>query len=463
MKANFRFAILLLALLTSSCNGENVSTSSQVTTQDEPSSMVESINSWIEDLSSEESSVSSEEESEEQTSEYSSDSPMDLYWSGLNNNEFGEAFRLRLKDLINDSGSKTISYSGNNDVLAESDKALNGQGIIPFYHSDQCYTTSWNKEHVWPDSRGAGKSGPGADPQMLRPTASSCNSARGNKFFGTGNNEFDPAVCAHDTKNGDVYPAYEPSRGEAARIIFYVAARYGTDSKMTLSNNPNDDKTKNTMGTLRYLFEWNNTYPVTAQEIRRNNYLHEQGFARNPFIDNRDLVNYIWDAEGLRTTAYEGGSIIDNPDISTSVDYSEPIEVSSEEISFGSSYTFDYATGNWPTQYPKTETSIEDDNHIRFTYYYAARFNNTTTLQFKKEPQGYIYNEDPFDPIDQLVITMEGNVRLTVYAGDESNPSAVIEPNNSGLYDLDGATYIKLVNETGGAVKMQQFELSFAE
>ena len=61
------------------------------------------------------------------------------------------------------------------------------------------------------------------------------------------------------------------------------------------------------MGTLKYLVQWNNEYPVTESEIRRNNYLDSAGFGRNPFIDNPDLANYIYDVNGLRTTPYAGG------------------------------------------------------------------------------------------------------------------------------------------------------------
>ena len=58
------------------------------------------------------------------------------------------------------------------------------------------------------------------------------------------------------------------------------------------------------MGTLRYLIQWNNQYPVTEQEKRRNECLDKEGFSRNPFIDDRELANYIWDEEGLRKEAY---------------------------------------------------------------------------------------------------------------------------------------------------------------
>ena len=398
----------------------------------------------------------------------SKDDPM-KYWAGLSKNQFGDAFRKTLKALINDTGSKTIGYSANNAVLAESDKALNGKaGIIPFYHPDYCATTGWNKEHVWPDSRGAGKSGPGADPQMLRPTANACNSARGNNFYGlNGSNEFDPARCSADTKNGDPYPLYEPARGEAARIIFYVAARYGTDTNMTLSNNPSDSADKHTMGTLKYLVQWNNQYPVTAQEIRRNNYLHEQGFARNPFIDNRDFVNYIWDENGYRKNAYDEGTLPGGsewiPDSSEYTSHTHEETTSLEPIVIEGDYTFD-SSANWPTSYPSSESIIADDYNIRFGYYYAATYNNFDSLQFKKGVDAYICNVDAFEPIDKLVVTMaSGGNALTVYAGDAKNPSTEVKPNQDGSYSLNGARYLKLVNKASNAVYLKQFKLSFVD
>lgn len=229
-------------------------------------------------------------------------------WISLDFTTYGNTFRKQLQNLINATGSKTIAYSKNNEVLSKSDEAINGNsGIIPFYHSDNENTTNWNKEHVWPNSRGAGKTGPGSDPHMLRPTYSKENSSRSNYFYGNGNsdgnNTWDPATFG-----------YEPARGEAARIIFYCATRYyntcgtGGSSKgnksLELSNNPNDATAEHTMGRLDRLLEWNEKYPVTNQEKRRNEYLYKNNFAKNPFIDHPEFANYIWDKNGIRTSTY---------------------------------------------------------------------------------------------------------------------------------------------------------------
>ena len=88
-------------------------------------------------------------------------------WADLDFYSYGAEFRDQLARLIEDTGDRTVSYSGSTDILRESDESPNHPGCItPFYHPDTDYLTdnypnNWNKEHVWPNSRGAGKSGPG--------------------------------------------------------------------------------------------------------------------------------------------------------------------------------------------------------------------------------------------------------------------------------------------------------------
>ena len=199
--------------------------------------------------------------------------------------------------LINSTGSKTCSYSELNNILKSSDANPNTGSVVPFYRAIDYPSGTWNKEHVWPDSRGAGKSGPGSDPQMIRPTLTSDNSSRGNNFYGiTSSNTWDPATFS-----------YAPARGEAARIIFYTATRYGKSKGFSLSNNPNDATSAKTMGVLRNLVQWNKQYPVTQMEKLRNDRLDNLGFARNPFIDFPELVDFIWDENGLLTSSPTGG------------------------------------------------------------------------------------------------------------------------------------------------------------
>lgn len=330
--------LALFTLLLSSCGGKNsgslpssfsenevtLSSSSEISI---PEQSEESLSSSIEEessfeelttlLSSEQSSSSESEETssyaEESSEESSYTAPISsetIYdhpdvsntpWASLDFNKYGIGFRNALASLIEATGSKTVGYSELNDVLSSSDASPSkASHIVPFYHpdTDSAGRGDWNKEHVWPNSRGAGKSkgDPGADPQMIRPTLTSDNSSRGNNFYGISMlKTWDPASFG-----------YSAARGEAARIIFYTATRYALSHGLSLSNNPNDSTGMNTMGVLKYMVQWNHQYPVTDMEKRRNDYLDKNGFARNPFIDFPELADYIWSEEGLRNRPLNG-------------------------------------------------------------------------------------------------------------------------------------------------------------
>ena len=288
MKKKIVTLLYLLPLLLSSCHYGNVSSNREDTSVSTPS--------WSVSSTSVESSLSSQEEN------VSSSSDEDPTWP-VDKTLYGSAFKSKLATLINATGNKAVTYSSLANILRYSD-SLNNDGvhIIPFYHGEEDAREGefqgksqtnvvFNKEHVWPNSRGAGTTGMGSDPQMIRPALISENASRGNNFYASsGSKTFDPAA-----------EGYFPARGQAARILFYCASKY---SGFSLSNNPNDSTSLHTMGTLKTLLEWNKTYPVTESEISRNNYLDKEGFSRNPFIDHPEFADYIWDSNGLRKTAY---------------------------------------------------------------------------------------------------------------------------------------------------------------
>ncbi len=207
----------------------------------------------------------------------------------------GSAFRNKLATLINKKQSNTTSYDNCLYVGARAAAVGNDGRFVPFYHTTDTLTKvgSCNREHTWPNSRGSGKSGPGADPFMIRPTLSSENNDRSNYFYGLNgksNKEWDPASCG-----------FTGARGESARVIFYTATKYGSSYGFSLTNNPEDSTSLKTMGRLDRMIVWNKMYPVTDMERQINDYLESQGYGRNPFVDYPELVDYIWDKNGILT------------------------------------------------------------------------------------------------------------------------------------------------------------------
>jgi endonuclease I len=197
-------------------------------------------------------------------------------------------------NLLNNAAYSIPDYTTLNTTLTQCDLDPKGSGkLLGFYNEAKLNPVwdkglTWNKEHVWPQSRGVAKTGPGADPHMLRATSTSINSSRGNDFYGlssdgvTGGEVWDP---------GQYLPKY---RGIAARIVFYTATRYWKKNGLELSNSPDDATSKKTMGKLSRLLEWNLTYPVDETETYRNEVLYKLYNVRNPFIDYPSLATSIW-------------------------------------------------------------------------------------------------------------------------------------------------------------------------
>jgi endonuclease I len=125
------------------------------------------------------------------------------------------------------------------------------------------------------------------DPQVIRPTLTSENSARGNAYYGALNPNWDPGSLS--------LPKY---RGIAARIIFYCAVRYEENGLyLNDANSPSSTNANQipSMGNLSELLAWNEAYPVDATERQRNEALYSSyGWCRNPFIDNPRLADSIW-------------------------------------------------------------------------------------------------------------------------------------------------------------------------
>lgn len=218
------------------------------------------------------------------------------YYAGVDLTTKGTTLRDSLATFLNAKAFSIPSYGTLATTLPLSDQDLTNANAFISYYSGKPIPNGtprgsgsgqWNNEHVWPKSRGSGKDGPGADPHMLRPTWADSNSSRGNNFYGYANEAgcFDPAI-----------EGVAQYRGDAARIIFYTATRYGKLNGLELSDNAADETSLKTMGRKTDLLEWNLTYKPSAQEYYRNEYLYSQYNVRNPFIDYPELATAIWGA-----------------------------------------------------------------------------------------------------------------------------------------------------------------------
>lgn len=149
-----------------------------------------------------------------------------------------------------------------------------------------------NTEHTWPQSKGARREPARGDLHHLYPTNNPANSARSNHPFGEVDGEDATRNCPLSQKGSIINPktgkksntyGFQPPkehRGNVARAMFYVCARYGykLDSLEEY-----------------YLRKWHKEDPVDRNEMERNEGIEEVQGNRNPFIDFPELVSRIRD------------------------------------------------------------------------------------------------------------------------------------------------------------------------
>lgn len=218
---------------------------------------------------------------------------------------------LNLKKRVNVFTYKKLNsyykYTDYDPVGAQIDSTTGlpyNNRLLSFYSGIS--TTSYNKEHVWPNSRGGGEKGtagtphPDADLYMPRPTISAENSDRGNSVYVEGMchsaNGWDPVTAFKDTIG-----VYQSIRGECARIIFYCMT---VNSKLVLNESTSCDG--NNMGKLSTLLKWNLENPVNPREINRQKGVQYFQGNRNAFVDHPEYACRIWGATNSATRSICG-------------------------------------------------------------------------------------------------------------------------------------------------------------
>ena len=204
--------------------------------------------------------------------------------------------------------------------------------------------TQWgiNREHVWPkaegfDTKGAG--GARGDPMHLMAGNGYANNIHSNFYYGYVKTTGSYTNCGSTYSNlsgnlkgtsktlntGTVFEPQDCDKGDIARAIFYMVARYnylsGSDSDGIDSNNPNlaltqsmsnwassgytsSTSTIGYMGVMTDLLAWHHADPVDEYEIHRNNLLYKNFTNnRNPFIDFPEWADFIWGS-----VAYDGNT-----------------------------------------------------------------------------------------------------------------------------------------------------------
>jgi endonuclease I len=153
---------------------------------------------------------------------------------------------------------------------------------------------TWNREHVWPQSRQPGDAnnstrGNLGDPHALKPSNPSINSSRGNKPFGNA------STTGSFGSLGSYYFPGDTDKGDIARSLFYSDTRWGPSLGLSLVNN---FPSGNQMGGLDAQIAWHYLDPPDAFEVRRNHAIFSQGLNPSFYTNNRnafiDLPGTVW-------------------------------------------------------------------------------------------------------------------------------------------------------------------------
>lgn len=156
----------------------------------------------------------------------------------------------------------------------------------------------WNREHIFPQSRGGFTDGTSStadgfatyvlsnankiesghsDMHHIRAEDSPENSIRSNRNYGV---DYNGTTVSTNSWKGDV-----------ARALFYMAVRY--NGLNVVNGNVAESPTGN-IGDLATLLNWNTLDPADDFEMNRNNIIYTWQINRNPFIDYPNLANFIW-------------------------------------------------------------------------------------------------------------------------------------------------------------------------
>lgn len=213
--------------------------------------------------------------------------------------------------------------------------------------------TAWgiNREHIWAKSHGfdtlvskEDTGGARGDPMHLWAGNGWANHEHLNYFFAFVDKDrwYSDAGSKYSTVydnftgyslnaggNEKVFEPQDCDKGDIARSIFYMVARYNNYAGETEgidSNDPNlilrNDLTENSrtgtstfdnpyaMGLLSDLLAWNKLDPVDEYEIHRNNLLYRNYTNnRNPFIDFPEWADAIWGTADLDGKNYNSAAV----------------------------------------------------------------------------------------------------------------------------------------------------------
>ena len=168
----------------------------------------------------------------------------------------------------------------------------------------------YNREHTFPRSWFDNDTNHPifADAFHVVPADKKVNAERGNLAFGEVASPFYTSLngsligtSSISGPTGNVFEPIDTYKGDIARGLFYLAVRYQDDIGSWEANDVDGDSMLDGSNdkvfeqwALDMLYSWHLLDPVSQKEIDRNNAIFNHQDNRNPFIDNPQYVEDIW-------------------------------------------------------------------------------------------------------------------------------------------------------------------------
>ena len=231
----------------------------------------------------------------------------------------GDELKAKLHEIVESTHKNKLSYSDVWSALKKADKG-EGDNVVCIYtgvlHSFSKQDKGsegadiWNREHVWPNSKGFGNKSHTAysDIHHLYASNKNINATRGNKDFG----DFELLGISTSSKdnygnqwNSTYFEPRDEVKGDLARALFYLVVRYDGDicnacnldlelvvGESTSLSNTYDKIGK--LGDLASLIKWHYEDPVSEAEMARNEIVYGIQGNRNPFIDHPEIIGTLY-------------------------------------------------------------------------------------------------------------------------------------------------------------------------
>lgn len=345
---------------------------------------------------------------------------------------------------------------------------------------DDHQQTQWgiNREHVWPKAEGFETSGAGGargDPMHLMAGNGYANNIHSNYYYGYVNTSSSYTNCGSKYSNisgnllgksktlGGSTNVFEPQdcdKGDIARAIFYMVARYNylssSDSDGIDSNNPNLALTQSLsdwassgyssttskqgkMGIMTDLLAWHHADPVDEYEIHRNNLLYTNYTNnRNPFIDFPEWADFIWGSVN-----YNGSTYVSND--TTPTGYATPSSDTINGYNSGGGETVS-VTG---VSVSPNSTSVEAGKDVSLTATVSPSNASNKTVSWSSSNTGIA-------TVSGGIVTgvAEGNATITATTADggyTATCSVTVTPDSGG--GDEGGTEEGSVTAASGALE----------